>query len=129
MFARLKATMTKQHIVPGVGATMMMITGVLLYISIVNFLLITLMSYQTSILPWALVHAPWLTLWLFILLLLCGSIIAGIIEYKFVTPSRFSFGNEQGYMHNSPLVRDMAEALKQLRELRQEIEKLKGNNE
>ena len=107
----------------------MLVTGVLLYISICNFLLIVLMSFQTSILPWTLVHAPWLTLGVFILMLVGGLFIAAIIEYKFVIPSRYSFGNVQGYIHNSPLVRDMAEALKELRELRQEIEKLKGNNE
>ncbi len=124
MFYTIKRLLLKQHIVPWVGAVMLIIAGILLYFSMTNFLLISLMSYQTSIKPWTLVHAPWLSLGVFIFLLICGAVIAGIIEYKFVMPSRYSTSNVQSATHNSPLMQEIAKALKMLEDIEKRLERL-----
>jgi len=116
MFSAIRKVILKQYMIPYVGATKTMLSSVMFYISLINFLLISLVSFQTSIKPWAVVHASWLTLWSFFGILIGIVLVAIVIEYKFVIPSIYSFGSGQGYTHNNPLVKDIQEVLTILKE-------------
>lgn len=106
---------------PYIGPVKALLASTMFYIGIVQFLLIAVTSYQVSVSPWATQHLPWLTLWIFLGLLLVFVLITLVIEYKFVLPSIYAFGNSQGYVHNSPLVADMQKALRELEEIKAKL--------
>lgn len=109
MIKKIKAFLFRQHMIPVVGATKMMLSYVMFYVAILNFLLISITAYHTTISPWAIVHAPWLNLWSFIGIILFVLLIATVIEYKLVLPSMLAFGNIQGYTHGNPVAKDLQE--------------------
>lgn len=110
----------KQHIVPYIGEMRTVATGAMFYASMMSLMLMGLTAYQLVIMSWAVVHAPWLTLWRFLGLLVVPGVVAVIIEWKFFLPSIFALSNRQSYRHNSPFAAD----LKQVLEGQAEIKKL-----
>jgi hypothetical protein len=107
MVQLIKHLILGQRIIPYIGAVKNLLASIMFYVGMLNFVMIAAMFYRTF----------WLELWIFIAIIAVIIIIAMIIEYKFVIPSTYSFGNTQGYIHNSPLVADLQKALKKLEEL------------
>lgn len=95
------------------------------YTSIINFTLIAITAYNTTIKFYAEMYVPWFRFWMFILALFIFVIIAMILEYKFVQPSIFAYRNNQEYSHKNPIRRDIAALSVQVKELEEKIEALK----
>jgi hypothetical protein len=50
---------------------------------------------------------PWLSLPLFIGLLMVGGLVLLLLFYKFIYPSYYAFLNKQTYIHENPMQRDL----------------------
>lgn len=85
-----------------------------IYLSGVNFLLIAMTAYNTTIKPMlgqpgaSLVYLPWMRVQWFIALLALFMLAMMLFEYKVVYPSYYKFKNEQEYNHGNLLRQDLA---------------------
>jgi hypothetical protein len=108
--------------IPYIGPAKSLLGSVMFYISIIQFVLIAVVFYHTTLSPWAAQHAPWLTLWVFVGVLSAIFLIALVVEFKFMMASVISFGNVQGYTHGNPFVRDLQKALSELKDIKDKLE-------
>jgi hypothetical protein len=51
--------------------------------------------------PMAQKYAPWLSMWLFIGLMIISLVFLVILDYIFVQPSRIAFSNDQSFSHKN----------------------------
>ena len=129
MLSKIRKVLLRQYMIPYVGALKSLFGGVLFYLSPISFTMLSITTYKVAIAPWAAIHAPWLSLWVFLGILPVAVILGLVIEFKFVVPSITSYSNVQGYIHNSPFVRDLQVALGKLDNLSKEIKELKGDKD
>jgi len=93
------------------------------WLSFVNFGLIAVTAYHTTLREFILAYIPWMSLIIFMLLLsLCVAIFM-VIEYKFIIPSTWAFRNAQQYEHKYPIKKDLEKLSKKLDELEKLIKK------
>lgn len=129
MLSKIRRIALKQYMIPYIGPVKSLLGGVLFYLSPISFIMLSITTYKVAIAPWAAIHAPWLSLWVFLSVLPVATVLGLIIEFKFVVPSITSYANVQGYIHNSPFVRDLQIALSKLSGLEEKIDKLSGKQE
>lgn len=107
----------KQVNIPWVGAITESLFNSLPLLSVINFLSIVTVLY-TSIRPYLLVWAPWFTLWWFVGIAAGATLIVMCLIYFFVLPSLWTFRNKQMNSFES-------DVMKELKELRKEVQELK----
>lgn len=122
MLSTIRKTLLRQYMIPYVGPVKSLFGGVLFYLSPISFIMLSITTYKVAIAPWAALHASWLSLWVFLGILPVVIILGLIVEFKFVVPSITSYSNVQGYIHNSPFVRDLQIVLKKLDEIKKKLE-------
>lgn len=86
----------KQHQVPWIGGVKDILDHTLLFVSAINFLLITITAHGTVLTH----HYPWLELWMFFLILLSAILLGMLMVYKFLLPSYYGFRRRQYGMDN-----------------------------
>ena len=86
------------------------------YIGIINFILITITAYHTSIKD--IMPIPF---WIFFLLLFIGLLILMILEYVIILPSSIAFSNRQSYKHDNPVKDDINKILSKLENMEKDI--------
>lgn len=79
------------------------------YIGIINFILIMITAYHTSIKD--IMPIPF---WTFFLILTAIVFVVMIFEYIIILPSSMAFSNRQSYKHDNPIKDDMNKILKKL---------------
>lgn len=79
------------------------------YITVINFLLLIVTAYYTTIRNF--IHIPFI--W-FMFIVLLVVLIAMVIEYVIILPSSVIFQNTQAYKHDNPLKDDIKLILKRL---------------
>lgn len=109
----------RQLIFKPLGAFKHMLAQTSLWISAVNFILIGVTAYNTTLREHILTVVPDFKLWHFMLVLIGILLVMMLIEYKLVYPSWIAFQNQQEYKHENLLRKDIAK-------LRKEIAELKG---
>ncbi len=77
------------------------------YVTIINFTLIAVTAYGTTLRDPLLQTVPWITFPIFIAALILLVLIGMVFEYKFVYPSIWAFRNEQQYKHSNPIRKDI----------------------
>lgn len=87
------------------------------YISIINFIQVTVMAYYTTIRN---VSDISFTLYLLILAILILAVM--IFEYTIVMPSQIAFLNWQVYTHDNPIRRDLEKVMAKLEEIEKKLE-------
>lgn len=96
----------KQLPVNSLGAIITTAMGVISWLNIFSFCLITILSwdrYQQAILS----YLPWMNVyWIFVLIALF-IIMLLIIQYALIQPSIYAFTNQQTYDHKSPFQKDL----------------------
>lgn len=105
----------------GIGGLKAILWQTTFYVSLINFALIIITAYNTTIAPYAASYLPWLNMPLFVLFMLVLLAIAMFIEYKYIYPSMIKFQNEQEYEHQSLLRRDIAELRNEMREIKERL--------
>lgn len=89
------------------------------YIGIINFILIMVTAYHTSIKD--IMPVPF---WVFFLSLTVVLFIVMIFEYIVILPSSIVFSNRQSYKHENPIKDDMNKILEKLVSMEQRLGKL-----
>lgn len=89
------------------------------YISIINFILIMVTAYHTSIKD--IIPVPF---WTFFLVLSVLLFAVMIFEYVVMLPSSVVFSNRQSYKHENPMRDDMNRILDKLANMEKRLDKL-----
>jgi small-conductance mechanosensitive channel len=90
------------------------------YVSIINFLLLMVTAYYTTLRNF--IPIPF---WTFFLILIAIVIVALILEYTIILPSSIAFMNIQAYKHENPLRDDVQEILRRMEKIEEDIKKIK----
>lgn len=122
MRKKLRQILRQYNLGLHVGGIKQILLQTVFYVSIINFLLIAMTAYNTTLRAHILVALPWFKLWMFIMGLAVLVGIAMVIEYKVIYPSYIAFQNKQEYEHQNLLRVDLAKVLEQL----ERIEKALG---
>lgn len=101
-----------------VGGLRDILTRMMFYISMINFLLIIAMAYNTTIRDFMLPRFPWFNFPIFIFMMILFVFLAMLLEYKFIVPSSVTYANRQLYTHQNLLRRDLAKVSKELEEIK-----------
>lgn len=110
----------QKRVSPFLGGLKELFSRVMFYVGIINFILIVVTAYHTSIKD--IMPIPFLA---FFSILIVGLFVAMIFEYIIVLPSSVAFSNRQSYKHDNPIKEDMNKILKKLDNIEEEIKVLK----
>lgn len=108
---------------PFLGGLKDMATYTAFYVTILNFTLIAVTAYNTTLREYILSKVPWFSFPLFMAALIVLVLIGMVCEFKFIYPSIWVFRNRQEYTHQSLLRKDLKKILDRLDELEEEIKK------
>lgn len=107
--------MFKQHRLPFIGGLKDVLAHTAFWISIVNFSLIGVTAYNTTLRAYLIEYTPWLKIWMFLGVLVVIVGVMMFLEYKFIMPSYYSF-RERQYTNDSDIRKLLVEVLKKLDE-------------
>lgn len=101
------------------GALVDVVAYTAFWMSLVNFCLIALTAYNTTIRVYIIGLFPWFNVGWFFLLMVIIVLSIMALEYFFLFPARQHFRNQWEYRQDSPIRKDLEEIKKQLRELQE----------
>ena len=93
-----------------------------LYITLFNTALLVPMAYVTWVQPWSVENGMNLSFWLFVLIILIAGILLLLFEYKFFTPSGFSFWTGQFWKHQNPIRKEFKGLEKRLKKIEEMLQ-------
>lgn len=93
----------KQKNIPWLGAFLETFFTTLPFLSIVSFLAIIMVLYSEAR-PYLLQYAPWMTLWLFLVIIAVVGVFGMWLVYRFVLPSIWTFRGRQMFDRENQLV-------------------------
>lgn len=102
----------KQYNLPWIGGFKETLTQVAFWVSIINFGLIAVTAYHTTI----RLYVAWLNFPLFMAVLILLVLIGLVIEYKFIVPAIWAFRGKQMFEHESELTKRIEKILERLEE-------------
>jgi len=94
----------KQYNIVWIGGFKEVLSQTLFYVAIINFILIAITAYNTTLRVFILEWIPDFKLWMFFGILITSVLLGMILEYKFITPSLFSFRSKQMFEHESKVM-------------------------
>lgn len=95
------------------------------YLTLWNFVMITITAYNTTIKGFCETRGIPVELWHFVVLLVVGSAFVMALEYRYSMPSTFKFAWDQSYKHSTLLPGKLEEIMGKLDELASDIKDLK----
>ncbi len=104
----------KQSNLPWIGPLKDIAMSTVFYMSIINFILIAVTAYYTTLRPFLLVYAPWFKVWMWLGLLVIIVLVMMVLEYKFVYASWYTFRNRQEFEHENLIRKEIQELRKDL---------------
>ena len=109
----------KQYSVAGmwIGAIQSQFNNTQSYVSMVQFLLITVVAYHTTLRDTILRYIPWMNFWIFLLVGAALFLLVMLIDYKIVVPSRVNYSNYQAYKHVNPVKEDLKKIKTDMKEV------------
>jgi len=112
--------MIKQHKIDDgqIGGFLSIFTQGMFIFSIVNFLGISALVYQSIL-------KSYMPLWTFLIFMAIGYLGWMILYYSMIMPSMIQFGNRQGYAHGNPIRDDILSLKNELQEIRNELQEIK----
>jgi len=117
----------KQYKLPWVGGAKEMLAQTVFYISMINFVLIAITAYNTTLRTYLQSWLPGFQLWMFFAILTTLVIIIMIIEYKFIAPSLYSFRSKQMFEHESKVMDELRDIKKKVADIEKKL-KHKGKS-
>lgn len=99
----------KQYTIPWVGGFKEVLGQTLFYITAINFTLIAITAYNTTLRVFILEWLPEFKLWMFFGILVTCVLLGMILEYKFITPSQYAFRSKQLFEHESTVMDKLVE--------------------
>ncbi len=123
MVSWLWSKLTRQYNVGGfVGGIKDILTRVILYVSFINFLLLAVTAYHTTLESTLRTWMSWMTLPIFVGILTVLVLISMVIEYKIVLPSTIAYLNLQGYKHQNPIREQLDRVERTLADIQEKIQ-------
>ena len=119
----------KQYKIPWVGGFKDVVAQLIFYVSIVNFTLIVVTAYNTTLRDFILQWLPGFKLWMFFAILIIILFGLMVLEYKFIVPSLYSFRGKQMFEHQSKVMDELIKTQKALKRIEKRLgidEKLKN---
>ena len=104
----------KQRRLPTIGGLKHMMAQTAMWLSSINFVLIGVTAYNTTLREHIMTVLPGFKLWHFMLIMLVGVAALMFIKYKLIYPSWVAFQNRQEYKHENLLREDLAKIKKAL---------------
>ena len=125
---RLKELLLRQHdIGRWWGGFRTVASNTSMYITLFNMALLVPMAYVTWVAPWFLEREIVFPFGIFIGVIFFGGMSILLIEYKLLTPSGFSFWNDQWWRHNNPIKKKMNKMDRRLKAIEEAIRRLDKN--
>ena len=121
MKVKLK-NVAKQKNLPWIGPLKDIVMSTVFYISIINFILISVTAYYTTLRPFLLIYAPWFKIWMWLGFLVGVVLVMMVLEYKFVYASWYTFRNKQEATHENLIIKRIDELEKKLGLPRKDID-------
>ena len=115
----------KQRNIPMLGAVIDSFVSSMPLMSVINFASIGVILYMTSIQPFAEKYMPWLTLPVFIFIMMAGVFVLMVIVYKFVLPSVWTFRGKQMFGHQSSVSDKLDDIVERLEAIEAQNGKIK----
>ena len=115
----------KQRNIPMLGAVIDTFISSMPLMSVINFASIGVILYMTSIQPFAEKRMPWLTMPVFILILMVGTALLMVIVYKFVLPSVWTFRGRQMFGYDNSVSNKLDDIVERLGKLEERNGKVK----
>lgn len=112
----------EQKTLPWIGPLKDIAMSTVFYVSIINFILIAVTAYYTTLRPFLLVYAPWFKIWMWFGLLIGIVLVMMVLEYKFVYASWYTFRNKQEATHENLIIKRIDELEKKLGLPRKDID-------
>lgn len=91
------------------------------WVSIINFVLVSAIAYNTTIRPSLPDSFSWLTPWVFMVLMGVVFVVIMFIEWKWIYPSYYAFRNRQEYEHQNLLRGDLEELKKRQKKIMERL--------
>jgi len=110
-----------QHKVPLIGPIMDLLSYTAVWIGWLNFVMVAVTAYNTTLRPYLLVYIPWMKLWIFMLFLFCTFVLVILLVYKFIVPSYYEFRGQQ-YQQHGNMNTKMDDILSRITELEKKVE-------
>ena len=85
----------KQINLPIIGALKDIAGQAMFWLSLVNFALIIVTAWNTTVAGWYASHMPWVNIYWFVFFIVCVFAVAMLLEYKFIIPSYYAFRARQ----------------------------------
>lgn len=99
------------------GAMVSLISYTAFWISMINFVLVSLIAYNTTIKNVVLNFIPWFNFFWYLAFIAC---IVIVIMDKIIIPSRHRFLSSQEYTHDSPIQKDLEIVKEELRIIKEQ---------
>lgn len=110
---------------PWVGGFKDLFSRTMLYISIVNFILIAVTAYDVTLKSFILQYVPWISFWMYFLILIVVVLLAMVLEFKFIVPSHYTFLNKQEFEHQNLIRKELEGVKNELSKLKKGLNKLR----
>ena len=132
MIARIRNLIFQQYLPFGMwlGAFQSQVYSAQSNIGVIQFLLIVVMAYQSTIRAFLFPIFPWINFGWFLIIGTILFLLLMIVDYKIMMPSRMAYGNFQTYKHPNPVFEEIKtikknqdKILEQLKELQEEIKR------
>lgn len=91
------------------------------YIVYMNMGLVGMMFWHTTGRPNLEPYFPWIDFWMFASFMLVFVAVLGILDYKFVYPSRQGFLNREVYKHKNLVVADIQKILENQKKIMEKL--------
>jgi uncharacterized membrane protein len=87
-------------------------------INAIQFLVIIIMFYNTSALPFLQVHAPWVNFSIYMVFVVLMVVMIMVSTFMIAIPSSYGFFNNQVWEHNNPMRRKLEKIEKDVAEIK-----------
>lgn len=115
----------RQYKIPLVGGLKDVLLQTVFYVSMVNFILITVTAYNTTLREYFIRWIPGFQLWMFFAILIFIIGVLMVLEYKYIVPSFYSFRSKQMFEHESKVMDELKNIHKLLNEISKKEKKTK----
>ena len=118
----MKWALKQRRVGKFIGGLKELLARVTFYISIVNFIQVTAMTYYTTVR-----NISNISFIIYILILAMLILAMMVFEYTIVMPSHYAFLNWQTYIHDNPIRRDLEKVMAKLEEIEKKLEEKRNN--
>jgi hypothetical protein len=98
---------TKQKAIPFIGVFKQLFGGAITWATMAIFMFSGMTAWNTPTMDWVRSIIPWLSLPVFITIIVAGIILAMYLEHKFIQPSVMVYWNKMNYDHANPIRKDL----------------------